>query len=202
MASNTFEMPDSEATDRELIRQVLAGKQQAFAFLVERYKAMVFTVAFRITGSREDAEELAQSAFVKAYRSLADYRHEAKFSTWLYTIVHHLSLSFLRKQKPLVTSISNNEFEISIPDVAGNGIAMSENRSRQQLLTKAMQLLASDDAAIISMFYQGEQTLDEIACVMGITPNNAKVKLHRARLKLKNVLESHYANEIESIVYK
>lgn len=195
-------MPNGLATDRELIQQVIAGNQQVFAVLVNRYQAMVFTVAFRLTGSREDAEELAQSAFVKAYRSLADYRHEAKFSTWLYTIVHHLSLSFLRKQKPMVLQLGDEQFRERLTDAGANGIVQSENKSRKQLLAKAMDLLPTDDAAIISLFYQGEQTLDEIAIVMGITPNNAKVKLHRARFKLKKILEENYATEIKSMVYK
>ena len=85
--------------DNEIISKVLNGDQQAYAELVSRYQNYVFTLTLRMIKSREDAEEVAQDIFVKAYRSLANFRGDAKFSTWLYTIVNTTCITFLRKKK-------------------------------------------------------------------------------------------------------
>ena len=85
--------------DNEVISRVLQGEQNAYAELVTRYQGYVFTLVMRMIKSREDAEEVAQDIFVKAYRSLADFRGESKFSTWLYTIVNTTCITFLRKKK-------------------------------------------------------------------------------------------------------
>ena len=184
-------------SDRELITQVLQGNQQAFAILVERYQNLVFTVAYRLVNNREDAEELAQSAFVKAYRSLADYRGDAKFSTWLYTIVSSLGLSFLRKKKVDTLSMSNEKVQV-VAEAAGGGFAANtiETKSRVQMVQKAISMLGPDDAHVLTLFYQGEQTLDEIGRIMGIDPNTAKVKLHRARGRLKKIIETRFTEEL------
>ena len=85
--------------DNEIISKVLNGDPQAFAGLVDRYQNYVFTLTLRMIKSREDAEEVAQDVFIKAFRSLANFRGESKFSTWLYTIVNITCITFLRKKK-------------------------------------------------------------------------------------------------------
>src|SRR5678810_1021105 len=93
--------------DNEIISRVLKGEQNAYAELVKRYQAYVFTLVLRMLKTREDAEEVAQDVFIKAYRSLADFRGESKFSTWLYTIVSTTCITFLRKKKLDVHSLDN-----------------------------------------------------------------------------------------------
>ncbi|MCU0388869.1 MAG: sigma-70 family RNA polymerase sigma factor [Chitinophagaceae bacterium] len=184
-------------SDRDLITQVLQGNQQSFAVLVERYRNMVFTVAYRLVNNREDAEELAQSAFVKAYRSLADYRGDAKFSTWLYTIVSSLGLSFLRKKRVDTLSMSHEKVQV-VAESAGGGFSANtiEIKSRVEMVQKAIGMLGPDDAQVLTLFYKGEQTLDEIGRIMGIDPNTAKVKLHRARTRLKKLIETKFTEEL------
>lgn len=187
-------------TDRELITQVLQGNQQPFAELVSRYQNMVFTVAFRLTNNREDAEELAQSAFVKAYRSLSDYRGDSKFSTWLYTIVHSLGLSFLRKKKLDTLSMEQDKVRIAAENKqAGGGAIMVEAKSKTTMVNEAIAMLSPDDAKVLTLFYQGEQSLEEIGSIMGIDPNTAKVKLHRARTRLKQKMETYFAEEVRNL---
>src|SRR3712207_2415735 len=99
----------TEPTDIEIISRVLKGDQQAYAVLVERYKNYVFTIVLRYVKSREDAEEVAQDVFVKAYRALADFKGTAKFSTWLYTVTTTTCLTFLRKNRPEVQSLDNEK---------------------------------------------------------------------------------------------
>jgi RNA polymerase sigma-70 factor (ECF subfamily) len=187
-------------TDRDLITQVLQGNQQPFAELVSRYQNMVFTVAFRLTNNREDAEELAQSAFVKAYRSLADYRGDSKFSTWLYTIVHSLGLSLLRKKKLDTISMEHDKVRVAAENKqAYGGAIMVEAKSKTQMVSEAIAMLSPDDAKVLTLFYQGEQSLEEIGHIMGIDPNTAKVKLHRARTRLKQKMETYFAEEVRNL---
>src|SRR5919202_5602274 len=96
-------------SDMDIISQVLKGQHQAYSVLVERYKNYVFTIVLRYIKSREDAEEVAQDIFVKAYRSLADFKGTAKFSTWLYTITTTTCITFLRKKKLEMYSLDNEK---------------------------------------------------------------------------------------------
>ena len=185
-------------TDTELIEKILRGEQQLFAVLVERYQNMVFSVAFRFANNREDAEELAQSAFVKAYQNLANYRGDAKFSTWLYTVVNSICLTFLRKRKLEVHSLDNEKvFERADNLDSGMRANQVETKSKVQMVQQAIGMLAPDDAQVLTLFYQGEQSLEEIGKIMGIDPNTAKVKLHRARQRLKTTLEKNFAAEVK-----
>ena len=84
-------------SDKEIIARVLQGEQKAYEIIVSRYQSFVFTIALRYAGNREDAEELAQNAFIKAYRCLNDYRGDAKFSTWLFTIAANKARDYYRK---------------------------------------------------------------------------------------------------------
>jgi RNA polymerase sigma-70 factor (ECF subfamily) len=187
-------------SEQELIARILKGEQQHFAVLVDRYQSMAFTIAIRYTRNREDAEELAQSAFVKAYRSLADYRGDAKFSTWLYTIVSSLGLSFVRKKKLDTLSLTNEKVQVAADGMGGGFSANTiETKSRVQMVQQAISLLGTDDAQVLTLFYQGEQSLEEIGRIMGIEPNTAKVKLHRARGRLKKIMETRFADDFVNL---
>jgi RNA polymerase sigma factor (sigma-70 family) len=190
----------STHSEQELIALILKGEQQHFKVLVERYQAMAFTIAYRYTRNREDAEELAQSAFVKAYRSLADYRGDAKFSTWLYTIVSSLGLSFVRKKKLDTLSLTNEKVQFAADSIGGGFSANTiETKSKVQMVQKAIQMLGTDDAQVLTLFYQGEQSLEEIGRILGIDPNTAKVKIHRARGRLKKLMETKFPEEIHHL---
>src|SRR5215471_2102665 len=107
-------------SDSEVLSRVLQGDQQAYAEIVKRYQSFVFTIALRYTPNREDAEEIAQDSFVKAYRSLADFRGDSKFSTWLYTIVRTSCITFLRKRKLDTTSIDNEKTYLQLENQESN----------------------------------------------------------------------------------
>jgi RNA polymerase sigma-70 factor (ECF subfamily) len=183
-----------ELTDTEIIKKVLQGEQALFAQLVQRYQQYVFTLTLRFIDSREDAEEISQDVFVKAYRSLADFRGDAKFSTWLFTIVRTSCITFLRKKKLDITSIDNERTMARLENTeSGFNANTVEQKSRHAMLNAAIRLLSPDDAQIITLFYKGEQSLGEIGRIMGYDPNTIKVKLHRARHRLKDKLEKHFS---------
>ena len=119
-------------SEKEIIAQVLSGNQQAFAGLVTQYQNYVFTLVLRIIKSREDAEEVAQDIFIKAYRSLKDFRGDSKFSTWLYTIANTTSISFLRKKKLDIQSLDSEKvFEIADSVDSGFRANLIEQKSKK-----------------------------------------------------------------------
>ena len=195
-------MMEKDLTDKEIISRILKGDQRVYEVIVTRYQSFVFTIALRYTKNREDAEELAQNAFIKAYRCLNDYRGDAKFSTWLYTIVTSLCLTFLRKKKLEVHSIHQDHvFELANQQDAGMKANTVEEKSKIKMVNDAITLLPPDDAKLLLLFYKGEQSLEEIGVILGIQPNNVKVKLHRARLKLKEKMEQHFSVEVEDYIH-
>lgn len=186
--------------DNEIISKVLNGDHQAYAGLVNRYQNYVFTLVLRMVRNREDAEEVAQDIFIKAYRSLADFRGASKFSTWLYTIVNTSCITFLRKKRLDTHSLDDDKvMEAADSQDSGFRANLVEQKSKQAMVSNAINLLNPDDAEIITLFYKAEQTLEEIAQVLRIEVNTAKVRLHRARTRLKEKMETHFAAEVKDI---
>lgn len=187
-------------SDSDIISKVLAGESNAFAELVKRYQNYVFTLALRFVHHREDAEEVAQDIFVKAYRSLADFRGTAKFSTWLYTIVYTTSVTFLRKKKLSTTSIDDEGTFLQLENTNSSFQAnLIEQKSKNKSLNEAISMLSADDAQIITLFYKAEQSLEEIGTILGIESNNVKVRLHRARTRLKEKLKLYLRDEMNAL---
>ena len=171
--------------DNEIISQVLNGNQQAYAVLVNRYQNYVFTLCLRI---------------VKAYKYLADFRGASKFTTWLYTIVNNTCISFLRKKKLDIHSLDNEKvFEVADSQDSGMRANLVEQKSRISMVNEAIGLLNPADAEIITLFYKAEQSLEETAQVLGIEVNAAKVRLHRARTRLKEKMETHFIEEVRNL---
>jgi RNA polymerase sigma-70 factor (ECF subfamily) len=187
-------------TDMEIIQQVLQGQQSSFAVLVERYQNFVFTIVLRYVKSREDAEEVSQDVFIKAYRSLADFKGASKFSTWLYTVTTTTCLTFLRKNKLEVQSLDNEKI-FAVADNIDSGASANqiEGKNRAVMVNEAIKLLSPDDAQVITLFYKGEQSLEEIAQVMGKEVNAVKVQLHRARTRLKEKMNTYFREEVKDI---
>jgi RNA polymerase sigma-70 factor (ECF subfamily) len=186
--------------DSEIISNVLNGDQQAYALLVERYQNYVFTLSLRFTKNREDAEEISQDIFIKAYRALADFKGSSKFSTWLYTIVNNTCITFLRKKKLETYSLDKEGvFEVADRQDSGLGANLVERKSKVAMVNQAIQMLSPDDAEVITLFYKAEQSLEEIARVLGLETNTAKVRLHRARTRLKEKMEQHFSEEVKDI---
>lgn len=191
----------SKLSDIELIEQTLAGNQAAYADLVKRHQRFVFTLALRFSKNREDAEEISQDCFIKAFRSLSSFQQQSKFSTWLYSIVYTTAMTFLRKKRIDTDSIDDENTYIQLESQSSSlNNNMAEKRSRSFYLNQAIGQLLPDDAAIITLFYMGEQSLEEIGQTLGIETNTVKVKLFRARQRLKEKLEKNLKNEVKELI--
>lgn len=191
----------SKLSDIELIQQTLGGNQSAYADLVNRHQRFAFTLALRFTKSREDAEEIAQDCFVKAYRSLASFQQQSKFSTWLYSIVYTTAMTKLRKKRVETSYLDNDEKSEQISEqFAVMDTNLAENNSRSYYLNQAITQLLPDDAAVLTLFYKSEQSIEEISQVLGIETNAVKVKLYRARKRLKEKLERNLKHETKELI--
>lgn len=190
-----------QETELDLINLVLAGNTAAYADLVKRHQRFVFTLALRFAKNREDAEEIAQDCFVKAYRALGTFKQDSKFSTWLYSITYTTAMTFLRKKKLETKSINDEEH---VFEIANSGSDFDANqldkKSTYSYLNQAIGLLLPDDAAIITLFYKGEQSLEEIGVALGMESNTVKVKLHRARHRLKEKLQYLLKDEVKELI--
>jgi RNA polymerase sigma-70 factor (ECF subfamily) len=191
----------SKLSDTDLIEQTLAGDQSAYADLVKRHQRFVFTLAMRFAKNREDAEEIAQDCFIKAYRSLESFQRQSKFTTWLYSIVYTTAMTTLRKKRVATDSIDDEDTFIQIENkTSGYDENNVENKSRSFYLSQAIDQLLPDDATIITLFYKGEQSLEEIAQTMGMEASTIKVKLFRARQRLKEKLERNLKHEAKELI--
>lgn len=185
--------------DADIVQSVLQGNKTAYAILVDRYQSFVFTIIHRLIPQREEAEDVSQEVFVKAYLSLAGFKGNSKFSTWLYTIAHTTALSHLRK-----TRVNTVFAEENVMAVYADGKASTQYPQYNSLRTavnECIKRLPPDDAEIITLFYLAEQSIEETAAIMQIETNNAKVKLHRARQKLKEIVERTYGYE-KTLLYR
>lgn len=191
----------NKLSDIELIHNVLAGEQAAYAELIKRHQRFVFTLALRFTKNREDAEEIAQDCFIKVYRSLASFQQTAKFSTWIYRIVYTTSMTFLRKKRLDVRSLDDESTTLQVENHTSSFSAdLVEQKSRSFYVNQAISQLLPDDAMIITLFYKGEQSLEEIAQALGMEANTVKVKLHRARHRLREKLEQLLNHEVKELL--
>jgi RNA polymerase sigma factor (sigma-70 family) len=191
----------SQFSDIELIQQTLGGNQSAYADMVKRHQRFVFTLALRFSKNREDAEEIAQDCFVKAYRSLASFQQQSKFSTWLYSIVYTTAMTSLRKKRVETSSIHHEDDNLQIEgQIAVIDVNHAENNSRSFYLNQAIAQLLPDDAAVLTLFYKGEQSVEEISRALGIETNAVKVKLFRARQRLKEKLERNLKHEAKELI--
>ena len=175
--------------DIHYIDKVLDGDSGSFAILVNRYKNMVFTIVKRILKSHEDAEEVAQDVFIKAYQSLNKFKKEAKFSTWLYRIAFNTAVSKTRKKKFEVSAIDDNMVENYTHDDLVEELDEFVYEDRKKYFENALKKIPQEDALLLTMFYMEEQTIEEISTVTGLSASNVKVKLHRIRKKIYETID-------------
>jgi RNA polymerase sigma factor (sigma-70 family) len=175
--------------DKVYIEQVLSGKMNAFSFIVDRHKDKAYNLSFRICGNHEEAEEIAQDSFLKAYRSLSGFKMKSSFSTWLYRIVYNTAISHVRLKKKGILSIE--DFPADATDFIGSNSTEeeAEKEYRSALINFALQKINEEERGLVSLFYYDEMSTEEIADVTGISKSNVKVKLFRARQKMLEIIE-------------
>lgn len=185
--------------EKYLIDRVKAGDKEAFRGLVDSYKDMVYTVCLRMLNSQADAEEAAQDVFVKAYRSLGSYQAKAKFSTWLYRITYNNCISMIRKKIKMIDLVDEvPEGEVNEGEM--DGLESLSAEERKMYLNMAIDSLGETDAVVVTLFYYDELSLEEIAGITGLSSSNIRIKLHRSRKKMYQVICKNLKSEVSSIL--
>lgn len=186
--------------DDYYITKVLEGDTASFSYLVDRYQDMVYGLAFKMLRNEEDAEEMAQDSFVKAYRSLSSYRMQSKFSTWLYRITYNGCISLLRKRKLEIRSMDEQQLTNRDEVRINEQLAEMDKALVEKLLQEAMEKLPELEQVLITLYYYEDQKVEEISNITGLTESNVKVKIHRARKKMYDLLHQSYEEGIFSTV--
>lgn len=174
--------------DLQIIDRILAGEQNLYAGLVDRYKSYAYTIALKILQNRPEAEEAAQDAFIKAFHHLSGFNRQSKFSTWLYRIAFNTAISYKRKHRHKFQSI-----ETTVIEYQQEADGALEKSDKQRYLRQAMAKLNEADRTALTLFYMQEFSLEEISEIMNMQANTIKVRIHRARQRvadeLKNILQ-------------
>ncbi|SRR6266487_2586831 len=186
-------------SDAEIVDLVLAGEQDAFAVLVERYKDAVQNLAYRMLSNATEAEDVTQEVFVRAYTQLATYKPAHKFSTWLLSIASHLAIDQLRRRRFLALPLEDVPFLEWITDM-GTGPEQSALQGEQQdEIQTYLQRLPSKYRAVIVLRYWYDLSYEEISMALHLTPALVKARLHRARELLARYIKDNKQNEEEQI---
>lgn len=180
--------------EKQLIRKVLKGDTSAFAHFVDTYQDMAITIAYRICENRQDAEDIVQNAFVKAFHNLHTFRTDSKFSTWFYRIVYNTALTHIGNIKFSTELTDYNQINQEESFSDWDTLTQIHETERKAIINEAMDMLPKDEALLLTLFYLEENSVKEINSITGFTESNIKVKLHRARKRLGEILSSklHY----------
>lgn len=180
--------------ENKIIEQVLAGDNNAFGLLVERYQDRVYNLALRMCGNPDDAFDLAQEAFFRAWRGLSGFQGDSAFSTWLFRLSSNVCLDWLRakKRRPTVslTAVDDDgeETQLDLPDPGKSPEELLEAAEDRATLAKAMNQLPVEYRQILTMRAINDMSYTEIAEALQIREGTVKSRISRARLALRNIL--------------
>ena len=182
-----------------IIKKAKAGDVDALNQLLDQYKDVAFSIAFRILKNKDDAEDVVQDAFIKVFESIKQFRNESKFSTWLYRIVYNESIRALKCNSQLLYSdVHENDAVVDYPmiDDALHNLVAAE---RKKIIREALDQLHINESLVLTLYYLEDKSIKEINKITCFSKSNIKVILNRARKKLYTILKRMLKNEMESI---
>ena len=183
--------------DEKLMSQTLAGDRDAFGVLVHKYQEMVYAYAFQKVRNEEDARDVTQEVFWRAYHGLYQLRQPHRFRSWLYTIMSN------ECKRRLMSVIKTRQRETALENATDDALRIEPvhavpTEGWRMDLEKAISELSDDNRVAVSMFYMGDHSLKEISEFLGVSVNTVKGKLYRARQQLGNALSERYGRLLES----
>ena len=183
--------------DEKLVSQTLAGDRDAFGVLVHKYQEMVYAYAFQKVRNAEDAQDITQEVFWRAYHYLYQLRHPHRFRSWLYTIMSN------QCKRQLMSVIKTRQRETALEDATDDALQTEPAHTAPTEgwrvdLEQALSELPDDNRVAVSMFYMGDHSLKEISEFLGVSVNTVKSKLYRARQQLGSALSERYGSLLKS----
>jgi RNA polymerase sigma-70 factor, ECF subfamily len=174
--------------DQQVIRAVMNGNANAYSILVQQYQKPIFNLMYRVTGSYEDAKDLAQETFIKAYEKLDHFRMGARFFPWLYTIGYNHARNFVQRGKPFQQS-GDEDFENN------SGLdypSQQEERVLAQIdflrIYQALEQLPMDYREAVILHYHEGLSMEDIATALQLSLSGAKMRVHRGIKKLREII--------------
>jgi len=178
-----------EETDIALMALIRKGDVKAFELLLARHQRSVYNLAIRFLGDPDEAEDIMQNTFIRVFRASQTYTPEAKFTTWLYTIVKNLCFNVLRSRRSSEIISMDSEYLPELPAKTEDPIErISRSQIRETVIRAVNSLPENMKMAVILSKYHGLQ-YDEIAAIMGCTVNAVKLRVHRAKIILAKELK-------------
>lgn len=176
--------------EAELIARIVGGETAQFAYFLHRYGNQVFSLIVRLVGNAEDAEELRQDTFLRAFRGLSQFRGESSFQTWVLRIAYHSAANFLRKNRPTELLLDDEDTltDTDVGDALEAELESLDSR-RAEYLHQAIEQLSAADRVLLTQHYLANQPLKDVAYVLGITPNAASVRLLRIKKRLYQLIK-------------
>ena len=187
---------DLSVSNEELLRRCQEQDQEALQVLFRRHERPVYGLALRMLGNREDAEEALADVFVKVWRSANKFRGDAKFTTWLYRIASNTARDMLRarrgRQDVSIEDMAewDPEGAMTSTDQAGDPSESLLRNEDKALLMSAMQRLSEDDRLLITLYHLQESSYEEMSQILNVPAANLKVRLFRARQRLRQRFEA------------
>ncbi len=181
-----------EANETQLIQKARHGDSEAFAALVALHERFVYNLALRTLGNTDDAADMAQEAFVRAWLALPAFRQDAQFRTWLYRIVLNLCINRMPRLRRELNALTHEEMT-EIPEPASFGpdpLTNLELREQRAFLHREIDHLPEQYRLLVSLRYQHELSYDEIANLLGLPVGTVKTGLFRAKARLREALST------------
>lgn len=180
----------TEMLDKDIIDRVNGGDTEAFAELVRRYEKTVFNIALRMVGDRDDAADMTQEAFIKAYGSLGSFRGDSRFSAWLYRITTNVCLDHLRARarKKQVSLDDDDGQELELPDMRAMPEEQLMRKLSMQAVRRGLERLAPEHRQILIMRELGGMSYAEISSALSLEEGTVKSRIFRARKNLCSFL--------------
>lgn len=174
--------------EQDVIAQVRRGERAAFAVLVDAYAKPIFNLAFRMTGNRQDADDLAQETFLRAYQKLKRFDPEKKFFTWLYTIALNIIRNHLKSSPERTARIVEMAHPLSDPVDPANPEGLFLDREKAQLLEICLQKLPSELKEAVVLRYYQDLSFDEIATITDASVSAVKMRAYRGLERLRALM--------------
>ena len=189
--SNTSEVSNhsDEISNSELVRKSQLGDKAAFEQLVIRHQDLVFSLAYKLTGNREMANDVAQEAFIRAWKAIEKFRGDSTFSTWIYRITVNTAWTLRKKAKKHNTLNIDDTYEPIVIDEKKDPELVAINSDLSSVLINALYKIPIDQRIIVELKNIEGRSHKEIADYLDISVTAAKVRLHRAHQKLRQILE-------------
>ncbi len=188
-------MSEASNQDQEIkyLRRLIDGDESAFRYFIKTYQDSAFTIAVSIVKDDFIAEEVAQDAFLKAYRGIRSFNQESTFKTWFYTIVVNESLQRLKKLKKEILSF-REVYEDEIPEGDYSGIL--ESNDNIELINTAFKSMLPNESLVLRLFYLEEESINDINIITGLSKANIKVLLHRGRKNMLDIIKRQKETKI------